>query len=107
METPADPIEQRGSGRRRDATMRVRPVVSPAGYFSPGDDADEYCCPVCGVGLSRSNFATPEADYFCPNCTTRQTPTRIPALGGPSSVNPPVSDRTRWRDERVDRRPSG
>jgi hypothetical protein len=37
-------------------------------------DVDEYFCPVCGIGLARSDFETPERDYYCPFCTTRQTP---------------------------------
>jgi rubredoxin len=36
--------------------------------------ADEYSCPVCGIELTRSNFDTPERDYYCPFCSTRQTP---------------------------------
>lgn len=38
---------------------------------------DEYFCPVCGVGLSRSDFDKPERDYYCPYCSTRQTPSAI------------------------------
>ncbi len=36
--------------------------------------SDEYFCPVCGIGLVRSDFETPEKDYYCPYCSTRQTP---------------------------------
>jgi DNA-directed RNA polymerase subunit RPC12/RpoP len=42
---------------------------------SPLQEAlDEYFCPVCGAELSLSNFMTPERDYYCPYCATRQTP---------------------------------
>jgi hypothetical protein len=33
-------------------------------------------CPVCGIELVQSNFDTPAIDYYCPFCTTRQTPQR-------------------------------
>ena len=36
----------------------------------------EYQCPVCGIQLAKSNFDTPERDYFCPYCTSRQLPSR-------------------------------
>jgi rubredoxin len=35
---------------------------------------DEYFCPVCGIGLAQSDFEKPEKDYYCPYCSTRQTP---------------------------------
>jgi hypothetical protein len=38
------------------------------------EDVDEYFCPVCGAELSQSNFLTPEQDYYCPYCATRQKP---------------------------------
>jgi DNA-directed RNA polymerase subunit RPC12/RpoP len=45
---------------------------------SPGqDEVDEYFCPVCGEELSLSNFLTPERDYYCPYCATRQTPSVV------------------------------
>jgi DNA-directed RNA polymerase subunit RPC12/RpoP len=37
----------------------------------------EYFCPVCGVELGRSNFDTPERDYYCPHCSTRSTPSAV------------------------------
>lgn len=37
-------------------------------------ELDENFCPVCGVELSLSNFLTPEHEYYCPCCATRQTP---------------------------------
>jgi DNA-directed RNA polymerase subunit RPC12/RpoP len=40
----------------------------------PQEAHDEYFCPVCGIELSLSNFLTPEHDYYCPYCATRQTP---------------------------------
>jgi rubredoxin len=36
--------------------------------------SDEYFCPVCGIGLAQSDFEKPEKDYYCPYCSTRQTP---------------------------------
>lgn len=39
----------------------------------------EYWCPVCGVELAQSNFDTPENDYYCPVCTSRQLPRRFAA----------------------------
>ena len=41
---------------------------------STDDDEVEYFCPVCGVPLSLSDFQKPERDYYCPDCSTRQTP---------------------------------
>lgn len=49
-------------------------IVSPEDRSPAEDAADEYFCPVCGVELSLSNFLTPERDYYCPYCATRQTP---------------------------------
>jgi rubredoxin len=37
----------------------------------------DYSCPVCGIGLSLSDFETPERDYHCPFCGTRQTPSTL------------------------------
>lgn len=39
-----------------------------------GAAAWEYDCPVCGIELTRSNFDTPAAQYYCPLCATRQQP---------------------------------
>ena len=53
------------------------------GWTVPSEDpflqqlADEYYCPVCGIGLARSDFDTPERDYYCPFCSTRQTPSLL------------------------------
>lgn len=46
---------------------------------APEGAADEYSCPVCGIGLTQSNFDTPERDYYCPLCSTRQTPSVVRA----------------------------
>jgi DNA-directed RNA polymerase subunit RPC12/RpoP len=48
--------------------------VSPGDVIALEDVLDEYFCPVCGSELSLSNFLTPERDYYCPYCATRQTP---------------------------------
>ena len=37
-------------------------------------ETDQYFCPVCGIGLGQSEFETPAREYYCPFCTTRQTP---------------------------------
>ena len=49
-------------------------IVSPEDRSPTSDQLDEYFCPVCGSELSLSNFLTPERDYYCPYCATRQTP---------------------------------
>ena len=37
---------------------------------------ETYDCPVCGIDLAQSDFDEPQ-DYYCPFCSTRQTPQRI------------------------------
>lgn len=54
--------------------MERGPTVSPENPFTPEGEADEYFCPVCGSGLAQSDFEKPERDYYCPFCSTRQTP---------------------------------
>jgi len=49
------------------------PIVSEQNPVADGE-ADDYFCPVCEIGLSKSDFDTPEKDYYCPFCSTRQTP---------------------------------
>jgi hypothetical protein len=41
---------------------------------APMDEGDRYARPVCGIELTLSSFLTPERDYYCPFCATRQTP---------------------------------
>ena len=41
------------------------------------DDADEYVCPICGIELAKSDFDTPARHYYCPYCSTRQTPSLV------------------------------
>ena len=53
--------------------MANRSTVLIDDPFEDGLDGS-YHCPVCGNGLSTSNFETPERDYYCPHCATRQTP---------------------------------
>jgi hypothetical protein len=48
-------------------------VDDPFEHATNGD----YYCPVCGSGLSLSDFQTPERDYYCPFCSTRQTPSAL------------------------------
>lgn len=53
----------------------THPAIASADDRSlPQEVHDEYFCPVCGIELSLSNFLTPEHDYYCPYCATRQTP---------------------------------
>jgi rubredoxin len=40
----------------------------------PAPNATVPFCPACGIGLSKSDFDTPEKDYYCPFCSTRQAP---------------------------------
>lgn len=54
--------------------MALRTIASPEDRTWTQDEPDEYFCPVCGAELSLSNFLTPEHDYYCPYCATRQTP---------------------------------
>lgn len=35
----------------------------------------EFVCPVCRIGLARSDFEQGAGEYYCPFCSTRQTPT--------------------------------
>src|SRR6266545_7817757 len=54
-------------------TVERVPIVSGQTLVADGE-ADDYFCPVCGIGLSKSDVDTPEKDYYCPFCSTRQTP---------------------------------
>jgi len=49
-------------------------TASPEESFILADEADRYFCPVCGIGLAKSDFDTPLKHYYCPYCSTRQTP---------------------------------
>jgi len=63
--------------------MDITSVLNDVGRFR----AWRYECPVCGVELARSNFETPQLDYYCPVCTTRQMPRRwTPAHAQPDSI---------------------
>ena len=39
----------------------------------------DYFCPICGISLSKSNYETFDSEYFCPYCSSRQRPSRVPA----------------------------
>jgi rubredoxin len=54
-------------------TVERVPIVSGQNPVADGE-ADDYFCPVCGIGLSKSDFDPPEKDYYCPFCITRQAP---------------------------------
>jgi rubredoxin len=45
------------------------------------DGPFDYYCPICGIGLARSNYETFDTSYFCPYCSTQQRPSRVPARG--------------------------
>jgi DNA-directed RNA polymerase subunit RPC12/RpoP len=51
--------------------------VLPDDRFLIQDEAHVYFCPVCGEEVSLSNFLTPEREYYCPYCATRQTPSLL------------------------------
>ena len=54
-------------------------TIWPEELDAPEGPPDEYSCPVCGIELTQSNFDTPERDYYCPFCSTRQTPSVVRA----------------------------
>jgi hypothetical protein len=39
----------------------------------------EYCCPICGIELAKSNYESFDKDYFCPYRSTQQRASRVPA----------------------------
>jgi len=49
---------------------------------NPSEAVIAYVCPVCGIELSRSDFDTPAADYYCPYCSSQQTPQQVPGKVG-------------------------
>lgn len=53
----------------RQINVPTQQVEGPFAYF----------CPICGISLSRSNYETFDADYFCPYCSSQQRPSRVPA----------------------------
>jgi hypothetical protein len=53
--------------------------IWPEKLYALGEEADEYACPVCGIGLAQANFDTPERDYYCPFCATQETPSVVRA----------------------------
>lgn len=56
----------------------------PEESFIFADEADRFC-PVCGIGLAKSDFATPPKHYYCPYCSTRQVPSLIGSPKGRSA----------------------
>ena len=77
-------------------TFRIPPetpmsasTLMPPGYSASGPSAasqslvgidvegEEFFCPVCGVELTLADFERPENDYYCPYCSTRQTPALV------------------------------
>src|SRR6266508_2685017 len=59
--------------QREQVTVERVPIVSGQNPVADGE-ADDHFCPVWGIGLSKSDFDTPEKDCYCPFCSTRQTP---------------------------------
>ena len=50
-------------------------------------DGDRYFCPVCGIGLAKSDFDMPPEHYYCPYCSTRQTPlSEVCAVTDPTAI---------------------
>jgi DNA-directed RNA polymerase subunit RPC12/RpoP len=45
--------------------------------MEPETEDARYFCPACGIELERSNFDTPERDYYCPFCSTRSMPSAV------------------------------
>ncbi len=41
-----------------------------------------YFCPICGIELTQTDFDKPEEDYYCPFCSSRQTPHPVPQRAG-------------------------
>jgi rubredoxin len=60
-------------------------TAPPEESFIFADEADRYFCPVCGIGLAKSDFATPPKHYYCPYCSTRQVPSLIGSPKGRSA----------------------
>jgi DNA-directed RNA polymerase subunit RPC12/RpoP len=54
--------------------MSLQIAASPEGVPTRHSKRDEYFCPVCGIDLAPTDFDTPERDYYCPFCSTRQRP---------------------------------
>ena len=91
--SPLDvPCYRRGMGKRVDEVPRPGAANGTARWTrrnGPGDSVGlmpqavsvgvlmTYYCPMCGHGLAKSNAETPEGDYYCPFCSTRQVPSRL------------------------------
>ena len=56
----------------------MRQIEVPTRAF---DGPFDYYCPICGIGLAKSNYETFDTSYFCPYCSTQQRPSRVPARG--------------------------
>ena len=41
-----------------------------------------FVCPVCGIEVFRSDFDAPAGDYYCPYCSSQQTPQQVPGKVG-------------------------
>ena len=85
-------VVMRADTYRGPGTKRWEEVPSPT-ILSELDTsegaADEYSCPVCGIELTRSNFVTPERDYYCPFCSTRQTPSVVRVVAPEATMTKP------------------
>jgi DNA-directed RNA polymerase subunit RPC12/RpoP len=54
--------------------MERVPTKPPEDPYELAEASDEYFCPVCGIGLTRSDLEKAEDEYYCPYCSTRQMP---------------------------------
>jgi len=76
--------------RPRHSGRRASPgsIPAPEESFILADEADRYFCPVCGIGLAKSDFEMPLKHYYCPYCSTRQTPLcEVCAVTDPTAIS--------------------
>jgi hypothetical protein len=75
--------------RPRHPGRRASPGSIPAPEESfLADEADRYFCPVCGIGLAKSDFEMPLKHYYCPYCSARQTPlSEVCAVTDPTAIS--------------------
>ena len=73
VERPAD-----DASRHRSSLPRVETRAKGGTVLANLPEASvlTYFCPVCGIELEQSDFEKPAEDYYCPFCSSRQTPSR-------------------------------
>lgn len=47
-----------------------------------GTFVSTYFCPICGIDLALSDFDRAPEDYYCPFCSSQQTPSRATKRAG-------------------------